>query len=784
MSCRVHPSGYFEYCLGRFKISNVKRFLLSAFVLVFPFILQGQDVEIKGTVRDSDGEALYLANILILPDSFLTSSDVTGHFTVHIKPALKNLLISYTGFRPVNTTVRLFRDTTLHFVLTPRVDQLEAVVIEEQKFSNQDLFESTLSGMQVITQNDLMHMPSFMGQPDVLKAVQLLPGAAGGVEGTSDFFVRGGAADQNLVLLDGAPIYNPGHLLGFLSVFNPDILDKVEAIHGGFPAAFGGRLSSVLNVTSISRLADQTRVSADIGLIASRVRLEQPIAKGKASFWIAARNSYVDKVVQQLTDKEVPYSFHELNGKLILHPTRFDQMEMSHYGGADFLDFLRDDDGDGRGMKTTYRSKNSSQTFKWRHASQGNWKTQLSMFHTLFAYDTRNAYKEDYEVLANSDIEDFGAKLSFDNVSPSNNATISTGLEWTRHEINPKVLNSEGSITDVVESGSTEAKIVQEIAAYMQREWNLMPKLILNAGLRASMALTPSNKYFFPEPRLSARYDLGRDRALKLSYSRMVQYLHRISNSAVSTPIDVWFPVTDSIRPQTAHQLALGWQRFVPFRKVFFSLEGYYKRMEDLVTYEEGTNFLFKSDFESRLVQGSARAYGLEFLIRKETGKFTGWISYSLSWSWRRYDEINNGQWFRARYDRRHNGAIVAQYAIGKRWMASLVWEYISGARFTPVVGQYLALAPNGTGLDLIPEFSPINSVKLADSHRLDVGLKLFSKPGNKFKWNFSVGVYNAYNRATPFGIVIKQNKLDNSLSYSQPGLFGLLPFVSYGCKI
>lgn len=762
----------------------MKRILLSAFVLLFPFILEAQEVKIKGIVRDSSGEALYLANILILPDSFLTSSDVAGQFTMQVNGGMKSLLISYTGFQPVNTTLKLFRDTTLHFVLIPRVDQLEAVVIEERKFSHEDLFESTHSGIQVLSQNDLMDMPSFMGQPDVLKAVQLLPGAAGGVEGTSDFFVRGGAADQNLVLLDGAPIYNPGHLLGFLSVFNPDILDKVEAIHGGFPAAFGGRLSSVLNVSSISQLAGKTSVSADIGLIASRFRLEQPIIKDKASFWVAARNSYVDKVVQKLTDKEVPYSFHELNGKLILHPTRFDQIEMSHYGGADFLDFIRDDDGDGRGMKTTYRSRNSSQTLKWRHASHRNWKTELSLFHTLFAYDTRNSYKEHYEVVANSDIEDLGAKLSFDRLSPSNNATISTGFEWTRHEINPKVLNSEGSITDVVESGSTEGKIVHEMAAYIQHDWSLMPRLNVNAGLRASMALTPSNKYFFSEPRLSARYDLGRNRALKLSYSRMVQYLHRISNSAVSTPIDVWFPVTDSIRPQTAHQLALGWQRFLPIRKIFFSVEGYYKPMEDMVTYEEGTNFLFKSDFESRLVQGSARAYGLEFLLRKETGKFTGWISYSLSWSWRRYEEINNGQWFRARYDRRHNGAVVAQYAIGKRWMASLVWEYISGARFTPVVGQYLALAPNGSGLDLIPEFSPINSVKLADSHRLDLGLKLLSQPESKIRWNLFVGVYNAYNRASPFGIVIKQNKLDNSLTYSQPGLFGLLPFISYGCKI
>jgi outer membrane receptor protein involved in Fe transport len=584
--------------------------------------------------------------------------------------------------------------------------------------------------------------------------------------------------------LDDAPIYNPGHLFGFLSVFNPDVLDKADVIHGGFPAEFGGRLSSVLNIRSVSRLAERTSVSADIGILASRIKLAQPIAKDKASFWIAGRRSYVDKLVRNFTQKEVPYSFYDLNGKLIIHPSKWHQIEMSHYSGGDDLDFLRDIDGDGRGMHTTHHANNSSQTFKWSHRNPSQWASNLSMFHTVFGYNTQNAYKEDYRVSAHSEIEDFGAKLSIQKDSVWDNATISTGLEWIRHEINPKVLSSHGSISDLVESGRSASRTVQEYAAYVQQEWRPIPRITVNAGIRGSMAVTDSRRYVFPEPRVSARYALAEHRALKVSYSRMVQYLHRISNSAISTPIDVWFPVTDSIRPQTSHQFAMAWQRFVPAQKIYISVEGYYKSMEDLVSYEEGTNLLFKSDFASRLIQGRGKAYGSELLIRKETGKLTGWVSYSVSWSWRRFDELNAGEWFRARYDRRHNGAIVAQYQLNKRWMASLVWEYISGSRFTPVVGQHLALAPNGTGLELIPVFSDINSVKLTDSHRLDLGMKLYSRPGVKVKWNLFVGVYNVYNRATPFGIVIKQNKEDKSMSYSQPGLFGLLPFISWGVKI
>lgn len=760
----------------------MKRFYLVA-LSVLPFFLKAQNVEIKGTIRDAFGEQLPLANVIILPDSILTSSDITGSYSAWVGAGLKTLLLSYTGYTSFTTSKEILQDTILDFVLTPKVDQLEEVVIEGDRFSSGDIVQSVRSGTNVLTREDVSRIPAFMGEADVLKAIKLLPGTTQGVEGSSDTFVRGGAADQNLVLLDGAPIYNTGHLLGFLSVFNPDILDKVEVINGGFPAEFGGRLSSVLNISSLSLIPDKTNLSADIGLIASRIKIEQPIVKDKASFWVTGRRSYVDHVVKKTIGKDVPYYFYDVNGKLILHPSKSHQIEMSHYGGEDILDFSRDRNRDGKSMLTTYNSTNSSQTFKWRHTTPDRWKNELSMFRTHFDHSTKNAYKN-YVVSAYSEIEDYGAKFSVERDSAWKAATVSAGFEWKRNEMSPNVLNSQGSIAEVLESGSTGGKIVQEFAAYIQQEWSLRPALKINAGIRGSMAVVDKEKYIFPEPRISARYAFGKDRALKFNYSRMVQYIHRISNSAISTPMDIWYPVTNSIRPQTSHQFALAWQRFMPLRKIYFSGEGYYKSMDDLIGYEEGTNFLFKSDFDSRLIQGKGKAYGLEFLVRKDAGKLTGWVSYSLSWSWRKYHELNKGEWFHARYDRRHNGAIVAQHLIGKRWAGSLVWEYISGARFTPVVGQYITLAPNVARLDLIPMFSDINSVKLSDAHRLDLGIKFFSKPGSKFQWNLFAGVYNAYNRATPIGIVIKQDKTNNSLKYSQPGLFGLLPFISFGCKL
>lgn len=735
-------------------------------------------------VHDDNGTPLGLANVIILPDSVFFISRDDGSFLLKVHRGLKDIRASFTGFGTSILLARIDRDTVLQFTLYRSNRQLNEVVIEGSRHSSDDIVQSVESGAQVIARRDMVHLPAFMGEPDLLRTIRLLPGTVSGMEGSSNLFVRGGAADQNLVLLDGGPIYNPGHLLGFLSVFNPDVLDQVEVIHGGFPAEFGGRLSSVLNIRSLSSITDRTQISADIGLMSSRMKFEQPLLKDKAGFWIAGRRSYIDKVLPKITGKKVPYGFHDINGKLLLQPSKSDHIELSHYSGGDYLDFLRDSDGDGRGMHTTYHARNSSQTFKWRHLIPGEWKNDVSMYRTAFAYKTENAYNKDYLVSAQSDIKDFGARWSLTKDSLWKDAKFSTGLEWVRHEISPKVLNSTGSITDLVESGSTSGKIMHEFAAFAQQEWSLFPRLSVNAGIRGSMAAIESGNYVFAEPRASFRYGFTRKRALKFNYSRMVQYLHRISNSAVSTPIDLWFPVTDRIRPQTSHQFAIAWQQANTSPDVFFSVEGYFKAMEDLVTYEPGTNFLFKSEFESRLTQGRGKAYGLEFLLRKEAGRFTGWISYSLSWSWRNFEALNNGEWFRARYDRRHNGAVVAQHLIGKRWVASLVWEYISGARFTPAVGQYVTLAPNGAGLDLIPLFAEINSVKLTDSHRLDIGLKLFSKPGRRFQWEWFAGLYNAYNRATPFGIVIKEDESENSMTYSQPGLFGLLPFISYGCKI
>lgn len=731
-------------------------------------------------MQDQNGEALPAASIVILPDSIILNSDTQGKFEANMSSGQKYLRVSYTGFEVSNLAFELKRDTFLITVLTQRVDQLKEVIVEGDRYSNGDIVQSTRSGLHRLTQEDLNAIPALMGEADLIKTLQLLPGTLRGVEGSSDLFVRGGAADQNLVLLDGAPVYNTSHLFGFLSVFNPDVLDNVEAINGGFPAEFGGRLSSILNVNTIRDIPDRTHVSGDVGLISSRLFIHQPLKQNKASFWLAGRRTYIDKVVRAVGE-ELPYFFYDLNGKLLLTPTKTDMIKLSHYNGEDILDIFRDANDDGNGFLTSYESGNSSQSINWQHQFENHWRSDVVLLRTKYDYRISNAFEEN-KLAAFSDIEDYGSKITFSNDSLRNGG-VAYGLEWTRHAISPSVINSEGTITELLESSASNGRVANEIAMFGQREWALNSKIKLNTGLRLSMGAVQNRNYYFPEPRLSLRYAITENQAVKANYSRMVQYMHRISNSAVTTPTDVWYTVTDSIRPQTSHQLSLAWQRFIPNEKLYFSVEGYYKSMHNLIGFEQGTNLFFNTDFASKLVQGKGRAYGLEMLIRKDRGKLTGWLSYTLSWSWRQFEALNDGEWFHARYDRRHNGAIVMQYALGKRWAASMVWEFISGARFTPVIGQYTVLAPTLTGFDLIPVYSEVNGVKLADSHRLDLGIKFFSKAGKKFQWHWFAGVYNAYNRASPLGIIIEQDETDGSLNYSQPGLFGLLPFISYGFK-
>ncbi len=749
-------------------------------ILLLPGFLAAQSVKVKGTIGENGKGALPLAHISVLPDSITTVSDAQGRFSTVVTPGPKRFVFSYTGYKTLFKTISIVRDTTLQIELQPDVNQLDEVVITSEMDLRAELFESTRMSTNVLLPEEVTAIPVLGGEADLIKVLQLLPGTVRGIEGTSDLFVRGGAADQNLVLLDDATIYNNSHLLGFVSVFNPDILESVESINGGFPANTGGRLSSILNVNTKSTIADRTHVAGNIGLISSRLLVEQPIVKDKLGVWVAGRRTYVDQVIQ-LVNEELPYFFYDMNAKVMWKPSAKDDIAFSYYQGDDDLNIFRDRNNDGDGFLTSFKAGNNNQSIQWKRQLSSRWNSSVSALRTKYDYDILNAFR-DSELKAFSDIEDIGGKVEL-SYAPAQNNFVKFGAEYTHHKVSPSVVNSSGAFSEFLGNSTAIGRVSNELSVFGQYEWTPADRWLINAGLRASMAFVQNKTYWTPEPRLSARYAIDDDQAIKFSYSRMAQYMHRISNSAATSPTDIWYPVTDSIRPQKAHQFSAGWQRNFRREDFTISLEAYYKPMTDLIGLEEGTNLFFNSNFQSSLIQGRGKAYGLEVLLRKNAGKFTGWISYTLSRSIRQFDNINGGAWFPSRYDRRHNGALVGQYAITPRLSFSAVWEFISGSRFTPIVGQYQVVAPSTTGVDLVPVFAPINSVKLADSHRLDLGIKYKSRPNTKFRYEWFAGVYNVYNRANPVAITVETDETTGVLSYEQPGLIGLLPFISYSFK-
>lgn len=745
-----------------------------------PGLVAAQSLKIKGVVEEGI-ETLPLAHILVLPDSITEVSDTKGKFTLNLVPGPREFIVSYTGYETYRVNISIQSDTTLRFTLKPKTNQLDEIVVTSARDLTRELFESTRMSTNVLMKEDVTAIPVLGGEADLIKVLQLLPGTVRGIEGSSDLFVRGGAADQNLVLLDDASIYNTSHLLGFVSVFNPDILESVESINGGFPASFGGRLSSILDVKTKSDIADDTHMSGDIGLIASRIFIEQPIVDDKVGIWVAGRRTYIDKVMK-VVNEDLPYFFYDVNAKLIIKPGPRDEVAVSFYHGDDDLNIFRDRNNDGVGFLSSFQAGNDNQSIQWKHTISERWRSTASLVRTNYEYNILNAFRES-SLLAYSDIKDVGASAALLYLGKKKHQSVKFGADWIHHTVSPSVVNSSGRFSEFLASSDSRGRISNELALYGQYEWMQNDRWLINTGLRTSMAVVRNRSYITPEPRISARYSITEHEALKFSYSRMAQYMHRITNSAVTSPTDIWYPVTDSVRPQTSHQFSAGWQRTLPQQNLMFSAEAYYKPMADIIGLEEGTNLFFNSEFQSSLIQGRGKAYGLELLVRKNAGKFTGWISYTLSRSIRQFNNINGGIWFPSRYDRRHNGAVVGQYALTPRVSFSMVWEFISGSRFTPIIGQYQQLAPSSTGVDLIPVFAPINSVKLSDTHRLDLGIKYKSKPGRKFSYEWFAGVYNVYNRANPVAITIETDEIDGSMRYEQPGLIGLLPFISYGFK-
>ena len=763
-------------------------FLLSLLLLTAPLVFAGEvsqdpptKVVISGKVKDADtGEDLLFATVSVVGTTIGTTTNEYGFYSLTLTgdvlaQAEIKLLYTYLGYVSSEKKVPLAASVQLDVALSPESTKIEEVVVSASKQKQKEELKSAEMSTIRLQMKAVKNLPSLGGEVDLVKVVQLLPGVTSGNQGTTGMLVRGGSADQNLVLLDEATVYNVGHLFGFFSVFNSEAIRDVTMVKGAFGANYGGRLSSILDVRMKEGNLQNYHAQGGIGLLASRIMLEGPIKKEEASFVVAARRSYVDHVLRAAGLKVPPYYFYDLNAKANYILNEHNRLFYSFYYGQDKLSLSKDADEEDIGINFGFNLNNLTNTLRWNHLFSQKLFSNFSLIHTNFAYDILGTLGSK-NIFVGSSIFDLGAKLDFDYFRNNSNH-IRFGASVVSHHFKPNVVSTSQSLRKILPNSKPQNLISNEFAVYAHSDKDFTKWLRVKYGARLTGSLVTGKTYVDVEPRLALRVLLSENDALKLSVSKMNQYMHRVSSSSVSLPTDLWYPITQNITPQSSYLYSGGLEHLFETYKTKVGIEAYYKTMTGLIEFKEGANVIFNNNFEAELLQGKGTSYGYEFFVKRDEGRFTGWVGYTLAWATRQFDGLNKGKEFPSKFDRRHVISLVGSYHFSKRLIGSAVWEYQSGARFTAQVGQHVAFDP-AYNVNLIPIYSDRNAISLSPSHRLDVSLTWKGRTDRRFSGDWSVGIYNLYNYAQPYKIkVVKEG---NSFRYTQPGLFGLLPSISY----
>jgi hypothetical protein len=763
--------------------------LLSLFLFEFSF---AQQVTISGTVRDaSNGETLIGASVKVLesPTSGVSANNY-GFYSISAPKGTYTIRISSIGYSAHEQKVDLSKDMRLDVSLEPN-NQLDEVEINA--ISSREQIESPQMGVNRISMKEISNVPVLFGERDVLKTIQLLPGVLAAGEGNSGFFVRGGTVDQNLVLLDEAMVYNASHLLGFFSTFNSDAIKDVNLYKGGMPAQYGGRLASVLDVNMLDGNNQQFGMDGGIGLIASRLKVEGPITKNKGSFMLSGRRTYADLFLKLSSDTSVNSSvlyFYDLNLKANYQLNQNNTVYLSGYFGKDVL---------GYSNEFGFDWGNVTGTLRWNHVFSSKLFSNTSLIYSDFKYNV-DISDEDNDFQIASRIQNVNLKQDF-HYFASNKSNIRFGLNLSRQEISPAGIDA--SENSDINSLKIENRQGAELAAYISHEWKPVSKWSFLYGLRFNsyLLLGPGEfrtydvdgdiaesttygkgkivtSYFNLEPRFSANYRLSEQSSVKASYNRNTQNLHQLTNTTSTLPTDAWVLSSNNIQPQIADQGAIGYYRNFNDDKYEFSVEVYYKDMQNQIDYKNTADLQANENVEAELVYGKGKAYGLELYLKKRVGRLNGWISYTLSRSKRKFDEINEGQWFAARQDRIHDVAIVGMYQLSKRWSISGTFIYNTGNAVTFPSGKY-SIGGKSTWY-----YTERNGYRMPDYHRLDLGATLGSKPGGRFKSSWTFGIYNAYNRKNAYIIDFRENENNPNVTEAyKVALFGIIPSVTWNFK-
>jgi hypothetical protein len=788
-------------------------------LLLTAHLIAQTNFTISGYIEDAEsGEKLISANLIDLNSAKGTVSNVYGFFSLTLPKGKVQLKSTYVGYVDDKQEILLDKDVEIVIKLKPSVTLKEVEIVATKAERIEE--KSQMSRIDVPIQQ-IKKIPALLGEVDVLKALQLLPGVQGGTEGQSGVYVRGGGPDQNLITLDGVPVYNVSHIGGFFSVFNADALKNVTLYKGGFPARYGGRLSSVIDINMKEGNNQGFHGEGSLGLITSRLTLEGPIKKDKTSFIVSARRTYVDVLLAPIiayanrsnneglgeadqSDFKLKLYFYDLNAKVNHKINDKHRIYLSAYSGLDiFAPTVTDGVKDEAGYQklkfgTDWGNLTAALRWNWQISNKLFLNTTLtrSKYDFLLGIQSDTRDKKESPIESNavqyrSGIKDWAAKFDLDYV-PNPNHYIKAGFNATNHVYNPgatqvKLQFADQKIDTLLGSNRT---VANEFALYVEDDMSF-GAFKANIGLHASAFAVQNTFYSSLQPRIGLNYLLNNSVALKASFCTMRQYINLLTNENLGLPSDLWVPSTEKIKPQDAWQAAIGVAK--TFADEYeFTVEGYYKQMKNLVAYKPGADYLGENkNWEEKVTQGNGEAYGLEFLIQKKQGRLSGWLGYTLSWNYRQFDILNSGNRFPYRYDRRHDIELVGTYQINKKWSIAATWIYNTGVAFslpniiydTSQEGEWNWLPDNfPPSVTQVAQPNERNSQRLGAYHRMDINFE-HTKKKRRYTRTWSFGAYNMYNRRNPFFIYPEFDINKNREVYRQVSIFPIIPNISYGFK-
>lgn len=771
--------------------------LLIVFILTVRVVHAQSELKthsLSGYIHDkSNGETLPGATISVDGMNFGTAANIYGFYSISLPEDTYTYTISFIGYNKHSVTLALSADTIIDFELERAIQDLDEVEIKGEGV-NKNISSNQMS-VNTIDSKSIKEIPALMGEVDLIRALQLLPGVKFVAEGSSGMSVRGGGPDQNLLLLDEASVYNAGHLMGFFSVFNNDAVKSVSLYKGDLPARFGGRLSSLVDIRMKDGNTKEFHGNGGIGLISSRLMLEGPVVREKASFMVSGRRSYADLFLRLSSDEQINSNilyFYDLNAKMNVHINAKNHLYLSGYLGRDVFksDFFGMDWG------------NTTGTIRWNHIFQKKLFSNFTFVASRFNYNMASTFQEENGFVWKSDLTDYNLKGDFTWFYNTKN-TITFGFSGLYHNFFPGIIEGTGSEA-FIGKYELDNNYALESGVYVSNEQKLGSLVTLKYGLRLSVFnnIGTSTLYHFDaegevidstlyrmgeffntfnglEPRLGIVFQLNEISSFKASYSRNFQYIQQAQNSTAGSPLNIWFPASPNVKPQRSDQFALGY--FRNFREGLFetSIEAYYKYTDDAVDFKDHADLLLNKYLEAEVVSGTGYGYGLELMVRKTRGKINGWVSYTYSRSFIKIASVSSDP-YPAPYDRPHDLSIILNYQLSKRIQVAATWVYNTGNPVTFPTGRYIYA--NG----VVPVYSNRNAYRMPDYHRMDLSFTYTAKQNPKRKWNteYNVSLYNAYNRKNPWVINFRSDPNDPSITYAEMTyLFGIIPSFTFNFK-